>query len=239
MISLKFFRKPTFSLLMSTMFLIFSCSRSDIAENQKSFDYSIYANHKDIDLKKYQTNSKKKNSSARIAENFQTTLTTINNDFNTDLTINNLDDQLLSNQDLSGSFDYLQPVEIIQNYITTPQKNLCETMLSDIESSGFDVAMQNFEQTVISMNISDAEFQKYNQFANVLYLLHNSDPSMFQNSTSGKIGSTSKLTSCQKAIIYNALATVGLVSCGTGWLCALAIASKLAAMESMIDSCTN
>ncbi|MFN3272981.1 MAG: hypothetical protein ACK40Y_10640, partial [Cloacibacterium caeni] len=180
---LNFFRKPLFSVLLSSLFLVYSCSRSEEGIKKNEFDLSIYNTYKanKIDFSKYKLSKKtKSNISGRTFESFAYTVDMINQDFNTSLTVNQLDNELLDNNITYGTPEYLAPVDVIDDYMTNTDINLCNTFENDLELYGFQVAMQNFQGNVISLNLPEAEFQKYNTIANTFYIMNSVNPEIFQ-----------------------------------------------------------
>ncbi|SZD73879.1 Uncharacterised protein [Candidatus Ornithobacterium hominis] len=240
---LNFFRKPLFSVLLPSLFLVYSCSRSEEEIKKNEFDLSIYNTYRanKIDFSKYKVTNKTKSSvTGRTFESFAYTVDMINQDFNTSLTFNQLDNELLDNNIVYGTPEYLAPIDVIDDYMTSTEINLCNTLENDLELFGFEVAMQNFQQNVNSLNVSEAEFQKYNTLLNTLYIMYSVNPEIFQAdfTTTNKSSSTARLSPCKKAILWNAAATVSLAACGSGLFCAVAIVAKIGAMDSMIEACS-
>jgi len=53
-------------------------------------------------------------------------------------------------------------------YINVKQLDLINEFSQDASDLGFDTAIQNFESSVLSLNLSDREFGEYNLLANSL-----------------------------------------------------------------------
>lgn len=246
---LKIIRKPKTAIFLSTLILYTSCSnQADLinpVNTKMAFDYSIYNTYKGVDINKYRVSKKVKQNSLQSKESlssletFSYIIDDINSDFTTELDVNKLDKLLLENNLIVETPEYLQPVDIIKEDLPSNDIIIGDKFENDLNLYGFETALNNFESNVLSMNLTQVEFEKYNQLANVLSLLNNSNPEYFSNSNYlSKSSTMAKLSPCGKAIFWNSLATVGLVACGTGWLCALAIAAKIGAMDSMIETCT-
>ena len=127
---------------------------------------------------------------------------------------------------------FRSPIEIIDDYLNQNEKNLIDNFDNNVKISGFDVALNQLQNEILNLNLSSEEFQKYNAFVNILLLIDNYNPDLFvQNSAQAR------MSPCAKAIAANALATIGLAACGTGFLCAVAIAAKVLAMDAVMENC--
>lgn len=224
---LNFFRKPTFSILMSFLILTVSCTSNSSIDETNKFDYST--------LNKFKTTGFNLNIPIETknivddAERFQSFVNIINNQYDTDLSVNDYDSNLIGiknsqNKSLSKSDEYV----FSENDIY-----LMDKLNNDIDKFGFKIALVNLEKNVIDLKVGDEEFAKYNLFANVISIIHNDNPDVFTQE--GDL--QARLTACQKAIIANALATVGLAACGTGFFCGVAIAAKVLALDAVLDAC--
>ncbi len=227
---LKFFRKPYFSIFMAFTFLLFSCSRYDNdlnTENQK-FDYTIYKSFNNTNFNKYFAGNL--NLKASTTQTLTNSINLINNDFQTNLQINPLDNQLILNKENNSSD--IKSFEIIQNSLTSEQRTLINNFENNIINNDFQYAINSLENEILSMNVSNEEFQKYNSFVNVLLLVDDFEDGYFDQQYT-----TNGLSPCAKAIIANALATIGLAACGTGIFCAVAIAAKILALDAVLENC--
>ncbi len=224
---LNFFRKPTFSILLSFLILTFSCTSNSSIDETIKFDYNT--------LNKFKITGFNLNVPIETknivddADRFQCFVNIINNQYNTVLSVNDYDNNLVGIKNslktsLSNSNEYV----FSENDIY-----LMDKLNTDIDTFGFEVALVNLEKNVIDLKVGDEEFAKYNLFANVISIIHYENPDVFKQE--GDL--QARLTACQKAIIANALATVGLAACGTGFFCGVAIAAKILALDAVLDAC--
>lgn len=224
---LNFFRKPTFALLLSFIMLTFSCTSNRAGEENTKFNYEAFNSFKTTGFD-FNIPTELKDSPNSVAK-MQGFVDIINKKYNTDLTVNSYDiNQIESKYQQRSSYSTNN-----DNVFTETDIILMDKLNSDIDKVGFEEAMKNFELNVVQLKLEDKEFSKYNLFASDISIIHYVNPEVFNQNGPG----VPRLTSCQKAIIANALATVGLAACGTGLFCALAIAGKILALDAVLDSC--
>lgn len=213
------------TLVITFALILCSCrTDKDDSDSKNKIDLTAFNKYKSTNFGKYLPAN---NQNSKGVDQFAASLSLINNDFNTSLTVNNLDNQLISN---TGSA--IEPLEIIDDYLTMQQISLLNTFESNLNSQGFNTAIHLLENQITAMNLTNSEFQKYNSIINVIYLMENYNSDLFTVEAA-----TNAISPCAKAIIANAIATVGLASCGTGILCAVAIAGKILALDAVIDNC--
>jgi hypothetical protein len=202
-------------------------SEKKVVNSEREFDLAVFNEYKDFDFKKFVSkngeNKAKDGNSDLVA--FSQTVRRINDEFGTNLRVNSLDSQLILNQNIP-------PMDIIDNYLTSQEITLVNDFSSNVVDYGFNRAIDMLKGSILRLNISDNEFQKYNSFVNVLHLLNNSDGDVFVNA----------LSPCSRAIVYYSMATVGLSACIAGGpfvviTCGVAIAAKAATYYEMILAC--
>ncbi len=215
---LKMLRKPYLAVLLSTLVLMTSCSVNSQLVDPKSFDYSVFEMYKsEGSLNTYDLGN-------RELVDYKNVLNEINVNFQTDLTINNLDLGYIN-----SSFNRNE-----DNYLNDTDIELVSELISNIRISNFTTAIEIFESQVLNMSLSQEEFEKYNNFANVMMIQVEEDPNLFD------ISYSTRHESCGEAVAWYALATIALSACAGGpLLCVLAIANKIRAFRSMISVCSN
>jgi|TARA_B100000497_G_C7653826_1_gene393474 hypothetical protein len=92
-----------------------------------------------------------------------------------------------------------------------------------------------FESDILTMNISDEEFQKYNTFGNFIKILNDNNPQIFTASVAKAEGPLE----CLGAILGLAVAIVGLAACATIFLCWVSYVGFLLAVSAMSACNTN
>ena len=134
---------------------------------------------------------------------------------------------------------YYDEVEL--SYLNNTDEMLINQFNTDIIQYGFENAKYNLQNTILSLNLSDEQFNKYNNFINILMLLNNYDPNiLIEGLNAGSI--TGRNAACGESIVAYSLATIGLAGCVvTGpfapIVCGAAIASKVLAFRAMLRDC--
>lgn len=225
-------KKSYFAFLLAGLVLFVSCSDESNLIEKQSFDYSIYNNNKTTNID-FSSGISNKSTESNTQDSFEEVLELINNEFGTNVSLNDLDEQYFKTKHAKSN----ETVNI-NSYLNETDISLIENFNKNIKSLSFDETLTNFENNVLELNLSDNEFQKYNKLANVFLLIENSFPGMLANDTeiSYRLHLKSK-SDCAWAIASYTLATIGLASCATGWLCPVAIAAKIIAFRNMISAC--
>lgn len=228
------FRNPYLATILAFLVLFVSCSDENFTD-QQSFDYSVYQNNKSTNID-FTTGNSSKSNVIDTRDSFIQVLGLINDEFGTNVYLNNLDEQFLSTSNQAKSNQTVN----INSYLNQTDINLIENFNEDIKQLSFNEALDNFENNVLQLNLNDSEFQKYNELANVLSLVENSFPGMLANDTESSNDFQLKSDSdCAWAIAAYTLATISLSSCATGALCPVAIAAKIIAFRNMISACSD
>jgi len=223
---LKKLRKPHFVILWITTFVATSCSleETNLNRQNKSFDYSTFLRFKETSLNVQFPDSISEIKS--INDRSIAIINKINSDFRTEIIISQ---KVL---DLGGySFYEMQTKGINTGIFSSVDIELLNSLNTDIQISGFDTAILNLEKNVLDLDLPQHEFQKYNSYANILKLIHNSNPQSLTSYQQFQRGG------CLGAILAHAFATISLSSCSTGVLCPVAVAAWIVSYYNMIDAC--
>jgi hypothetical protein len=216
---LKPFRRPYFAMLLSSLILFMSCEQS-ISENAKeNFDYSVY---KEFSKLNFNNNNSFNKSSIITSERLR--LDNINSEFNTE--INFSDDFLLL---IKKSPEEIEETAISNGWLNENDIYLLNEFESDLRDSNFENALQNFEENVLSLNLSENELNDKILAANALMSLNDESPGIFEsNGTSW---------GCIRAIAALTISSVALASCATGVACALAVTAWIVSYATYLDNC--
>ena len=210
-------------------------SCSDTESNTEEINKFNYATFEAFKGAEYKVSIPEKIQSANDdIEKYEIINQLINDKLGSDIFINKLDKSYLTN------IVYKRNVESFSNeYLSQTDLDLVNSLKEDIGNLSFDDAINQFENNVIALNLSDSEFNKYNAYANVLKLLKEQEPSIFNNYNQRY---SAKASPCGDAILSYSLATLGLAACGaTGpaapLFCGIAIANKIRTFKNMIEAC--
>jgi hypothetical protein len=169
-------------------------------------------------------------------------LNEINNEFNSSLELNEMDVVALNSSNISNNW---QSFYLDNGYINVKQLDLINEFSQDASDLGFDTAIQNFESSVLSLNLSDREFGEYNLLANSLYLMND-----YYNESNSKSGMYAKgrpswwgAAGCGVAIASNAISTYALIACAvpnptTPAACGVAVVAKALSFAGIIFGCS-
>lgn len=127
-----------------------------------------------------------------------------------------------------------QTKKLKKGFLTQESLDLANIFLEQLQKSDFDIALSAFENKVLNLELTDDEFTRYNNSANILKIINKTDSSLFdaqyQNSSRGTFW-------CFVAIIYLSIAITGLILCATIILCIGAIANLVVALHSVEGDC--
>lgn len=224
------FRNKYFVYTLSLFFFIVSCTTKsvEISSNERNFDYSsfnlIKSNNifQNLDLRNYV------NVKTTTLERNQQILDQINLELNTDVSIPDLGLQLT---DYSG--EEIIEIALSNQWIDQVDVQLIDDFMIDLQTNNFDYAITNFENTVLSLDISNEKFENLNTMANTLESVNFQHPSIFVDDSLEKSGGWS----CALATLALASATAGLASCVTVVACAAAVALHVGAMQNFGREC--
>lgn len=210
--------------------LTYSCQ----AENElvkTSYDYSSFHNFKNK-MKTYDF-GKVAFDMKHSEKKYSKILAAINNEFKLDMRLNIIDYELINSANKSDSH-----LEIDSNYFNENDIELLNKFEHDLNSSNFSTAIKEFEKSVFELDLSEYEINKYDQFANVMCLIHFVD----SESLEYKFINNKITDPCGEAIAAYSLATIGLSACGLSGplapiVCSAAIAAKVLAFRAMVRDC--
>ncbi|QMU64591.1 MAG: hypothetical protein GKR88_10035 [Flavobacteriaceae bacterium] len=228
---LKFLRIPYLSIFMASLILFVSCEQYDAPEQiQNKFDYSSFNNFKSSsyfdDIVK---NVKSRFSKSKESTN-QIVLDEVNAQLGTNIEI--------PNDALQLSIE-MNPTDILtiaknNSWLTQEDVIITNEFIEDMESKGFDIAVENYESNILAVNLSNEEFAKKNLFINMVKSMEFKYPDLYDNNESAQAKSWLK---CAAASIALASAIAGTLSCVTIAACALAMVLVYAASNSFADNC--
>ena len=229
-------RKPYIAIVISIFFLIISCtSNQDFNSSNKSIDYSLYKKSKESILKLKPFNIAKARDLMNSKSDKQAILHLINEPFERSI----LQIEALEYFNLSGE-------EIIKKAKKEGIFNDLDVLLltklaDDLYTFGFKKAMLNFENKIISLDLTNQEFEKYSHFANLFKIAH-TDAQKTELINVGGNGGIS--WACGLAIAGYTLSTIAVgAACvpnpTTPIACPLAVGSAIVAFGSMMAACNN
>ena len=159
---MKNFRKPYLSMFIALIVLFVSCEQYDTLEVESinKFDYSLYNENKNnpildaITKEMHESRSKYKKSSTIFQQNREM-LNIVNSKMRYKL---NFSDSVLELAELNSK-EILN--ESLKNkWMTLEDVTLTKSFLSDFKNKGVDIAISNFENRVLKMNLSKKKFNE-------------------------------------------------------------------------------
>ena len=218
-------RKPYLASFLAGLVLFVSCKQDALIENpEMSFNYEIFETYKGARFKV--DISKNIFDMPEGQEKYQTIINVINQNLGSDISLTELDknriERVLSKDSEDISLDDL---------LNDTDKSLIADFENDLAQGDFDSALEKFEQNVLALEVDEVDFERYNEFANVIRLVESQEPGFFTEGLFSR-------DPCGDAILSYTLATLALASCGfVPILCYIAIANKIRTFKNMIDAC--
>lgn len=209
-----------------------NCANDSQREN--SFDYDVFNQRgklfsilEKIDLSPvYHQNIETIN-----YEPLENALDSINDSLGTNLSVTSFDMYQVENQDKNLS-DYLN-----EGFLSQQEHDILAVFLTDIEIYSFEQSIENLENHINSLNLNSDDFDKYNDFVNVLMIIDDYYVEQGINIFSS-VGRPEISAGCATAIASNAVATLSLNSCFVpGPWCAVAVAGKALSLAGIYFSC--
>lgn len=229
---LNFFRKPYFSVLCAFSILSISCSQYDTDEPERSFDYS---------LKNY-----------TLSESYKLDTVFENIDINKKSSLDELSKDLLQeiNNQLSTSVvlpevahnifnlnrDEILNIALSEGWVSQKEIDLNEELFDDYKINGFDVAIENYKNRILSMNLTDIEFERQNKFINMIEGFEEFDLAII-DSMNLDVVSEKGPWACAGAVFALTVATANLGSCATIIACGAAILLHVIALDGVARKC--
>ena len=221
-------RKKTFTVFTALLVLVVSCTQYEpINQAQREFDnklYDAFQNQPELKI----DYASLQNRTANIEELSQALLDAVNAEYGTDVTLSEL---VLGFTDKTK--EEIENTSLASGFINQQDKTLIDSLMLNLEQSNFSSAISSFEGDVLSIEISDESFEKYNNFANYVKIMNDSNPDVFKASGGGDGWG------CVGAIVALVIAIISFVSCATIILCWFAYAGYLLAVAGMSACNTN
>ncbi len=218
-------RKPYLAIFVAIAVLFASCEQYNqpIQKTQNQFDLSFFEQNKDnpifkeinLEIKKKLIKLKKQTAK----EKNKKVLDIVNSKTGDlmDLEVMSNLSQLDATQMLNKSLD--------DKMITESEFNLTNSFLNDVKDKGIDLAMSNYKEEVLQMDLTTEEFNKKNMFVNAVTFIKYKNSSLFDKVNGSKHLAKQQegILACILATIALVAATIGLSSCVTVFLCGLAV----------------
>lgn len=235
---LKFSRRPYLSIFMASLILFVSCSEGAVAEIKQSFNYKSFDLYKSTNHYKniIKSLSKSNLSKSTILEQKKLIVKEVNNELNTELHI----PEIALDLSINMNPEEIYTVGLSNNWINQQDVGLVEKFGNDLQTFGFEIAIRNYEDTVINLNLSDTEFARKNAFLNIIKTINYENPLMFQESSSSLEKSNLQMRSwwrCALAITALVAATASLSACPSVGGCVLALALIYNASLAVAEQC--
>lgn len=237
---MKTLRNPIVAIFLAVVMLAMSCEKNsdseDLIINKQSFDYSL---HNDlVSNSDYQSVSQEITTEIEGLNPSQMsskTLSIIKAHLGTELNVPNA---LAENMNYNP--DVIVDRLVSQGLVSSSDMKLVDNFVADIEASGFDAALKNYEINILNLNLTDSEFAKMNVFVNLIKSVNYHSPEAFQvySDDLGRWPSWS----CVKATAGLTLATASLSACAGGGpiqpACYVALAAYVLALDAYYDACS-
>lgn len=221
---------------MASVFLFVSCSQYDTPEVEvvNKFDYSAFdefsKTNSYINVKKTIKNNKKNTESKSTLETNKFILKVVNDEMDTNLFYPDL--ALKLNDFNKYNVDDIFKIAKENKWMNEEDIILTNSIISDIESLGFEKAVKNFEEKVLKMSLTQQKFTEKNNFINSLKSINYENPNLFAKTLNSK-----SWLKCAAASVAFTAAFVGLSGCATIVACGLAVVLFYAASNSFAANC--
>ncbi|WP_435414133.1 hypothetical protein [Polaribacter aestuariivivens] len=153
----------------------------------------------------------------------------VNNFYGTDITVPNEFFETFENSDRG----LIEKTTVENGWISENDIAIADKIVDDITNKGFDIAMKNLENEILSLNLGEEEFIKKNTFVNLLKI-DNEENSSFLNKAHSK---DLCYLCCLWAGIVLLLSLASLLSCVTWIMCGFAIYGVYTAIDYMFEQC--
>lgn len=196
-----YLRKRSFIYVSTALILFVSCTQYEpINQARESFDYKMYEAFKDHPKLEIDYDALL-NGRLSIEEINQALLDAINAEYGTSITLSDIA-LGLSDKPAEG----IQSISLENGLLSNQDITLIDNLLLNLEENSFTDSVALFETEVLSMEITDENFVKYESFANSLKVLNDENPEIFV------VGQLQRgWLACAGAILGLTLAIVGLV----------------------------
>jgi hypothetical protein len=174
--------------------------------------------------------SSKKNSKVSVLETNKLILSEVNDELGTEVYLP--DSVLALSVEMNANDIY--NLALTNNWLKVKDVKLAKEFSKDIETKGLDSAIQNYQNKVLTLNLSNDEFAKSNIFINTVKALNYENPGLFSINTNTQAKGWYR---CALASVALAATTVGLTSCLTIVACGLAVLLQVNAAYAFADHC--
>lgn len=233
MIKLNLFRNKYLVIVLSTLFLTFSCTTHGLETDiqSKTMNYDIFNDFKSnvgiLNSLKHSINLEKENQT--FVEFSQAILDQINLEMGTNLVYS---DEELKIPDYSA--EEIIEISLANDWMNQTDVDLINAFMNDLENHDFNFAFTNYENSILTLSVTDEKFEKLNLTANLILSANYENPEIFnQIQKSGEIGGWD----CVLATLALAAATAGLSSCATVAACGMAVALHYNALKNFGKAC--
>jgi hypothetical protein len=225
---LKKFRNPLFAIYASVLMLLFSCSQYEIRNKivKSAFDSELYDAFKKGDVELFVNHD---NNTKKLLKNSKNLLTKINKHYGTDIKMPDNFFQLFLDRDR----DAILETSLEEGWLNQNDINLTNELIENINSKGYNSAIDVFKNQTLKLNLSEEEFSKKNTFVNILKIMHDENLSLFETNSFQKTASWG----CFWAVAFFIVAIIGMLSCVTWILCGFAAYSLMEASDNLIEEC--
>lgn len=164
-------------------------------------------------------------------------LNEINNNFGTDVKFPDFAFELI-NKDR----EQILETSLKQGWIDLEEVELNNMFLEDLQALGFDLAIKNYENKVLNLDLTKEEFLKKNMFINLMKSLEFDNPELFPPISDEFLNLNSRISCdsgwrCAGSIVALTAATASLASCATVLACGGAVMLHIIAIDSAAISC--
>ena len=226
-------RSPYSAMFFASLMLFISCEQHT-SEVSQSFDNNIfntYKNSNHLNNVLNNMNSKgKKSSKTSVLQTNKLILSSVNEELGTNVSLP--DAALAMSVDMEAN--YIYDTALNNGWLNAKDVELSKEFSIDVETKGFNSAIKNYQDKVLTLNLSDDEFAKKNVFLNTVNTLDYENPGLFSANTNTQSKGWYR---CALASVALAATTAGLTSCVTIAACALAVLLQVNAVYAFNDHC--
>ena len=243
---MKNFRKPYLSMVMAAIFLFVSCEQYDSVDTVKAnkFDYELFNKNKnnpifDKILKEISDSKSQLKKTNTITQRNREILNILNSNMKYKL---NLPDSALELTEFNSK--EILDKSLKNKWMTLEDVTLTNSFLKDFKSKGIDLAISNYEDRVLKMNLNETEFSKKNLFINTVMVLKHKKPDAFYKDFETNKIVLSKSGAEDEGVLACIIATIaligsvaGLAGCATVILCGISIVGFGVAFNNWMNKC--
>jgi len=213
--------------------LFFSCSQYEIRNEviERAVDFSIYDSYKngEIKLLEYKRSDKKlsnlnvyDDATKQVNEFYGTNIELPKNFFETFET---------------NDKNYIKKTALKNGWINEKDLELADKIVEDITNESFDIAINNLQNKILTLNLTEEEFSKKNVFVNMLKIKNDISPLESYSNSGDYYQKSSGIWGCLWAVVVVELSLVSLLSCATWIMCGFAVYGVYTAFDYLHDQC--